>query len=113
MQERRADATKGGSVAKKTTSSRASGTGAAPKTAAAKKSSSAGSSRKAADPSKASSATPKVKKHVGDVIGLGRSRASKSFPEGEGRARGIEITPNRQSGMRPAKVVGGVRGRGR
>ena len=112
MQERRADATKGGSVAKKTTTSRASGTGATRKTAAAKESSS-GSSQKATAPSKASSAKPSVKKHVGDVIGLGRSRASKSIPEGEGRAKGIEITPKRQSGTRPAKVVGGVRGRGR
>lgn len=77
---------------KKTSSSRASGTGPARKTTVAKKSSS-------------------VKTHVGDVIGLGRSRAKKSIPEGEGRARGIEITPTRQAGRKPARAVGGVRGR--
>jgi hypothetical protein len=53
-----------------------------------------------------------VKKHVGDVLGISRARVSKSLPRGGGRPKGIEVsTTPRRTGLKPARVVGGVRGR--
>lgn len=57
------------------------------------------------------------KKHVGDVIGLSRSKvkapiASKGTSSRR-RASGIELPKVASRGMKRAGVVGGVRGRGR
>jgi hypothetical protein len=59
------------------------------------------------------------KKHVGDVIGISRARVPKSVPRATkdrgGRPKGIELRQggSRGTGLRPARTVGGVRGRGR
>ena len=102
-------------MAKKTASSSLRGAGATRKTAVLAKSRGAVSSRKTTTVSKASSTQPSVKKHVGDVLGISRAKVSKSVPSGGGRPKGIEIeiTPRRRAGLKPARVVGGVRGRGR
>jgi uncharacterized protein YggE len=62
-------------------------------------------------------AAAKTKKRSGDVIGLSGSRVpSKPVPAGTKRRRrplGHEVGTTRDTGLRPARVVGGVRGRGR
>jgi hypothetical protein len=70
--------------------------------------------RKLTTPSTASSAKGSEKKHVGDVLGISRARVSKSVPSGGGKKRikGIEITTRGRAGLKRARVVGGVRGRG-
>ncbi len=56
-------------------------------------------------------------KHVGDVIGVSRSRAKKPIPSdptsSRRRATGIELPPASASARKTtrARVVGGVRGR--
>jgi len=55
-------------------------------------------------------------KHVGDVIGLGRSKVKAPIPSkstGGRRATGIELPKASSRTMKRAGVVGGVRGRGR
>ncbi|HKE88519.1 MAG TPA: hypothetical protein VKB50_32400 [Vicinamibacterales bacterium] len=55
------------------------------------------------------------KKHVGDVLGISSTRFRADRPRATkdrgGNPKGIEL-PRRRSTMRPARVVGGVRGRG-
>ena len=99
-------------MAKKTASSNSGGGRATHKAAVAPKSRDAASSRKRTTESKASSAKRSAKKHVGDVLGISRATVSKSVPSGGGRVKGIEIT-RRRTGLKPARTVGGVRGRGR
>ena len=105
-------ATKEGSLAKKTANSKSHHDVAPRTTAAHAKSGNAASTRKETAASKASSAHGSTKKHVGDVLGISRARVSKSLPRGSGRPKGIEITTTpRRTGLKPARVVGGVRGR--
>lgn len=65
----------------------------------------------------AKTATKSVKKHVGDVIGVGRARVPKDVPRATtdrgGRPKGIEIGTSTRPTAKRAGVVGGVRGRGR
>ncbi|HEY8550652.1 MAG TPA: hypothetical protein VIL35_11905 [Vicinamibacterales bacterium] len=70
-----------------------------------------------------SKATPKAataspKKHVGDVLGISRARVPADVPrpamkKGGGRPKGIELPRSSRTGTARARVVGGVRGRGR
>jgi hypothetical protein len=103
---------KEGSLPKKTTQSNARKPGATRTTSAPATSRSATAARKKTAVTKASSANRSVKKHVGDVLGISRARVSKSLPRGGGRPKGIEVsTTPRRTGLKPARVVGGVRGR--
>ena len=91
--------------------------GTAGKTAPEPKSRAAGSAPKAAasketTASKAASAPDTAKKHVGDVLGISRARVSKSVPSGGRRPKGIELARPSTTGLKPFRVVGGVRGRG-
>ena len=57
----------------------------------------------------------KVKKHVGDVLGISRARVKSKTVRAttgkkKGRPKGIEVAT--RSRLKRAKVVGGVRGRG-
>lgn len=57
-------------------------------------------------------------KHVGDVLGISRSRVKAPLagaPKAAGRRRatGVELPKAASTTLRPARVVGGVRGRGR
>ncbi len=65
----------------------------------------------------AKTTTKQVKKHVGDVIGVGRARVPKDVPRATtdrgGRPKGIEIGTTTRPAAKRAGVVGGVRGRGR
>ncbi len=58
-----------------------------------------------------------AQKHVGDVIGLGRSKVKAPVPSkstgSRRRAEGIELPKASSRTMKRAGVVGGVRGRGR
>jgi hypothetical protein len=96
----------------KKTSSKPRSSAATRTTAATAKSGASTANRTRTAAGRAASARETAKKHVGDVLGISRARVSKSVPSGGGRPRGIEITtaPRR---MKRAKVVGGVRGRGR
>ena len=63
-------------------------------------------------------ATKRVKKPVGDVLGISRARVPKDVPRATtdrgGRPKGIEIpTTTRRAPKKRMGVVGGVRGRGR
>jgi hypothetical protein len=58
----------------------------------------------------------KDEKHVGDVIGVSRSRVKAPIEsKGTGRRRAPAIAPSRagSGALKRAGVVGGVRGRGR
>ena len=99
-------------MAKKSGSTKPRSAGATRKTAGPAKSS--GTTRKKTTTSKTSSARSSAKKHVGDVLGISRARVSKSVPSGGARPKGIEVTRGtRRKGAKPARTVGGVRGRGR
>lgn len=106
-------AAEGGRLAKKTAASKSRTAGSSRKTAATAKSGGTAAARKKTTASTATAAQRSVKKHVGDVLGLSRAKVSKSVPSGGGRPKGIELAPRRRTGMKPARVVGGVRGRGR
>ncbi|HEY1304111.1 MAG TPA: hypothetical protein VGF24_11210 [Vicinamibacterales bacterium] len=58
----------------------------------------------------------KRKKHVGDVLGISNTRfrpdAPRATKDRGGNPKGIELPRRRRSPSRPARVVGGVRGRG-
>lgn len=99
-------------MAKKTAASSAGSTGATRKSTAPAKSRGPAASQEKTTASKASTTGRAVKKHVGDVLGLGRATASKSIPSGERRPKGIEITRH-PTATKQARTVGGVRGRGR
>lgn len=67
---------------------------------------------------KAKATTSRTKKHVGDVLGIGRARVADDAPRastkrGGRRPKGIELPRLSRSGLKRARVVGGVRGRGR
>jgi hypothetical protein len=103
---------KGDSLAKKTTSSTQRHSGATRKSAVPTGSSGAASTRNRSASEK-SPVQGSAKKHVGDVLGISRARVSKSMKSGGGRPQGIEVPTTRgQKGMKRARVVGGVRGRG-
>lgn len=57
------------------------------------------------------------KKHVGDVLGISRAKVPADVPRATtkrgGRPKGIELPAASRRGMKRARVVGGVRGRGR
>ncbi len=59
----------------------------------------------------------KPKKHVGDVLGISRARVPASVPRATqdrgGNPKGIEIERPSRRRTKQARVVGGVRGRGR
>ena len=79
------------------------GTKAAAPAAAARKKTAAGATRG---------------KNVGDVLGISRARVPADVPRAttdraRGRPKGVELTPPTRRRVRPAGVVGGVRGRGR
>ena len=63
----------------------------------------------------AKTAAKSVKKHVGDVIGIGRARVPKDVPRATkdrgGRPKGIEVSKTTRRTLKRAGVVGGVRGR--
>lgn len=67
--------------------------------------------------SKAKSTTSRKKKHVGDVLGISRARVPDDVPRPKmksgGRPKGIELPRAGRAGLKRARVVGGVRGRGR
>ena len=100
-------------MAKKTVASRLRAAAAGRKKAAPGKPATTAVNRTAKSSRKTSSGPRSVKKHVGDVLGISRATAKASVPSRGGRPKGIEITRPRRSGLKPAKVVGGVRGRGR
>ena len=99
-------------MAKKTASPRAR-SAATRKTAVKATARGAAPSRTKTTASKASPAPRSAKKHVGDVLGIGRAKVSKSVPSGGRRPKGIEVGSRGRKGLKPARVVGGVRGRGR
>ena len=100
-------------MAKKTAASKPRAAGAARMTVAAKNPRAADANRVTKSARKTSAAPRGAKKHVGDVLGISRATAKKPLPSRGGRPKGIELTPRRRSGLKPARVVGGVRGRGR
>jgi hypothetical protein len=98
---------------KKTTASAKHGDSTGRKTATAAKSRAAAADPKAKAVRKGVSAKGAEQKHVGDVLGISRARVSKSVPSGGRRPKGIELPSRSTTGLKPLKVVGGVRGRGR
>jgi hypothetical protein len=86
----------------------------------AKKSTSASKAKQTAKvkrTSKAKTTASRPKKHVGDVLGISRARipadVPRATPKRGGRPKGIELPRAGRAGTTRARVVGGVRGRGR